>query len=89
MMDNGPERQAILAGECPDCRCRRFFFGPRGNTCRNVECADCGSRFIVTVVNRKVVLAERIENNVDWAACGYSRFGELGEAVDIWPANLI
>lgn len=32
---------------CPDCGSTRFYEGPSGGMCINIECVDCGSKFNV------------------------------------------
>jgi hypothetical protein len=61
------ERDCINSGHCPDCNYRGFILGPRGGAGINIECGNtnCRARFNVTPYGGKVVMAERIEREIE------------------------
>lgn len=70
----------LLTGACPGCGGTEFLFGPRGGVARNVECTGCKRRFNVTVRAGKVIFAQTISSDSDWAALGHTKVGPLKEA---------
>jgi len=42
-----PVMKSLFKGHCPDCGGLKFFMGPQGGVCQNIECSnpECGSRF--------------------------------------------
>jgi DNA-directed RNA polymerase subunit RPC12/RpoP len=51
---------------CPDCGRGHFLRGPGAGAGLTVECAACGSRWIVSVIDGEVIMAERIAYNGIW-----------------------
>lgn len=57
---------ALERKECPDCGFYVFRPGPKAGIAQNIECAGCGSRFNIAYFRGYLVMASRIDNDMEW-----------------------
>ena len=58
-LDHGDLEVLARAGRCADCACVYFYPGPARGLARMIECAGCGSRYLVCVFEGKLLKGER------------------------------
>lgn len=65
--------ELLAARRCPYCHKTHFLRGPAGGASLNIECAACGERYNVCLIDGNLIQAERIAYNGYWPDLGFWR----------------